>query len=228
VHPLNPQTPFPNRANENNTVLTPAANPALSFPLTSGKAVENSALSTPGSSQVAQLTRRLAAGDEAAFREFHAQYFHRLYRFVLVVTQGQEQEAQEAAQQTLLRVVRYIRVFESEDVFWSWLKTVARSAARDANRKQRRYLALLERFSFQPSKQESHSHEEDLLSAALEETLAELAPQERQLLEAKYINGYTVKDLCLETGMTLKAVESRLERLRRTVRERVLKRLSAP
>ena len=37
--------------------------------------------------------------------------------------------------------------FESEEVFWSWLKAVARSAARDTNRKQRRYAALLERFS---------------------------------------------------------------------------------
>ena len=38
----------------------------------------------------------MAAGDEEAFREFHAHYFDRLYRFLLVVARGQEHEAQEA------------------------------------------------------------------------------------------------------------------------------------
>lgn len=192
--------------------------------------MDKSIIASPASGHVAQLTERLAAGDEEAFREFHAQYFDRLYRFVLVATQGQEQEAQEVVQQTLLRVLRYVRVFESEDVFWSWLKAVARSAARDAHRKQRRYWALLERFSFRAVsfKEETHSNEEDLLASVLEESLAELAPPERRLLEGKYIDGCTVKELCQETGLSLKAVESRLERLRRTVRERVHKRLAAP
>lgn len=174
------------------------------------------------------MTRRLVAGDEAAFSEFHAQYFERLYRFLLVVSHGQEQEAQDALQQTLLRLIRYVRVFESEEVFWSWLKVVARSAARDANRKQQRYSALLERFAFRfhGDPTGGHSHEEDRISSALEESLAELTSQERGLLEAKYIEGSTVKELCFQTGLTVKAVESRLDRLRRAIRESVLKKLS--
>lgn len=36
---------------------------------------------------------------------------------------------------------------EDEEVFWCWLVAVARSVARDAGRKRRRYLALLERYS---------------------------------------------------------------------------------
>src|SRR5437588_8977873 len=108
-------------------MFTPGANPSLSFPLTSGRAVEKTRASSQASSEVAQLTRRLAAADENAFRDFHAQYFDRLFHFLLVVCQGQEQEAQEALQQTLLRVVRYVRAFDSEEVFWSWLKAVARS-----------------------------------------------------------------------------------------------------
>src|SRR5262249_49867765 len=160
-------------------------------------------------------------GDETVFREFHAQYFDRLYHFMLVVTHGQQQEAKEAVQLTLLRVVRYVRPFDSEVVFWSWLKSVARSAARDANRKQRRYAALIERFSLwtRAPAVDPHFNEEDRLSIVLEETLAELPPQERRLLEAKYIEGRSIKELCAETGMSFKAVESRLERLRRALRE---------
>jgi RNA polymerase sigma-70 factor (ECF subfamily) len=206
-------------------VLTPSANPSLSFPLLRGQTVETS--SDPrAASQVAQLTRRLAAGDEAAFREFHARYFDRFYRFLLVATHGQEHEAQEALQQTFLRVVRYVRVFESEDVFWGWLKAVARSAARDGDRKQQRYAVLLQRFAFQSSQSTVPIDDENRLSALLEESLAELPPEERHLVEAKYLEGFTVKELVTQTGLTEKAIESRLERLRRILRDRLLKKLA--
>ena len=50
------------------------------------------------------LTRRLAKGDEAAFREFHARYFNRLYQFLLAVARGQEEDAQEAVESRLGRL----------------------------------------------------------------------------------------------------------------------------
>jgi len=209
-------------------VSTYPANPTLTFPLTSGKAVDATKPSNQAASQTWLLTHQLAAGDEAAFREFHKQYFDRLYHFLLVVSHGQEQEAQDALQQTLLRVVRYIRPFDSEDIFWCWLKTVARSAARDANRKQRRYAAVLETFAlrFLPTPSGNGIGEADLLTVALEESLAELSEPERRLLAAKYIEGRTVNELGAETGLTFKAVESRLDRLRRAIRQSILKKIS--
>ncbi|HVY68617.1 MAG TPA: hypothetical protein VHH73_01740, partial [Verrucomicrobiae bacterium] len=69
---------------------------------------------------ITALTRRLAAGEEAAFREFHAQYFDRLYQFLIVVARGQEHEAREALQETLIRVARYARPFADEEAFWCW------------------------------------------------------------------------------------------------------------
>src|ERR1041385_3954857 len=95
------------------------------------KLVENISAREAASGDIELLTRSLAAGDELAFEQFHSLYFDRLYRFLLVVTRGQEHDAQEALQQTLLRVIRYARVFRSEEAFWCWLKVVARSAARD-------------------------------------------------------------------------------------------------
>ena len=209
-------------------MLSHPAYPALTFPLTSGKAVDPSKHASESTSPIALLTRKLVAGDEAAFREFHEQYFDRLYHFLLVVCHGQEQEAQDALQQALLRVIRYIQPLDSEEVFWCWLKAVARSAARDISRKERRYGAFLETLAlrFLPTPQDNQSCEGDRLAVALEESLAELPSSERHLLEAKYIDGWTVKELGAKTGLTRKAVESRLGRLRRAVRERILKKIS--
>jgi RNA polymerase sigma-70 factor (ECF subfamily) len=179
---------------------------------------------------VPELTRRLAAHDEEAFRDFHARYFDRLYHFLLVVARGQEHAAREALQETLLRVARRARAFNDEEAFWCWLKTVARNAARDAGRKQRRYFTLLEKLSLHRSAadEETNDGAESRLQAMLTESLNELLPDERSLVENKYLDGAATKELSLSTGLTEKAVESRLLRLRRQLRERLLKKLNEP
>src|SRR5437016_11856184 len=94
---------------------------------------------------IAALTAGMAAGDEDAYRMFHELYFRRLLRYLLVVTGGREEAAREALQLTLLRVVRHVRKFNSEEAFWSWLTVLARSAVVDETRKRHRYFAFLER-----------------------------------------------------------------------------------
>jgi RNA polymerase sigma-70 factor (ECF subfamily) len=179
-------------------------------------------LSPAAPSAVALLTWRLSKGEEEAFREFHALYFVRLHRFLLVVARGDEAQAQEALQETFLRVARQARIFQTEEVFWSWLRAVARNAARDASRKQRRYLSLLERFTRQKVQEVAG---EVSLADILEETVAELDPDERRLIEGKYLEGESVRQLSEQEGLTEKAVESRLLRLRRELRERILRKL---
>ena len=197
----------------------------LTVRLPSTKAVEAS--STPDASRdIGVLTRGLTAGNERAFCEFHNRYFDRLYQFLLVVARGREDEAQEALQQTLLRVVRYARVFDSEDTFWCWLKVLARSAARDAGRKQHRYLALLQAFARGLTiEHEPALVEDDRLQLILHECLEELEPSDRQLIEGKYLDGLTVKEIAADAGLTEKAVESRLLRLRKQLRARTLEKL---
>ena len=175
---------------------------------------------------IASLTRRLAAGEDDAFRQFQALYFDRLYRFLLVVAHGDETQAREALQETLMRVARHARPFEGEDAFWHWLKAIGRNAARDAARSRRRYLSLLERFTSQS--EPPSVGQDDALASALEESIGELEPADRILIEGKYLEGQTVRELSAQAGLSEKAVESRLLRLRRRLRECILKKLKTP
>lgn len=178
---------------------------------------------------VSGLTRRLAAGDDDAFREFHAIYFDRLYHFLLAVTRGDPHAAQEALQETLLRVLRYVRVFEEEEVFWGWLKAVARSVVRDGGRKRRRYLAFLKRFTLsRPVDLRTLREEDERLRGLIEEGLNGLETSDRQLIEEKYLRGASVAELSAQSGLTEKAVESRLLRLRRLLAEKILQQLRSP
>ncbi|MEO5960780.1 MAG: sigma-70 family RNA polymerase sigma factor [Opitutaceae bacterium] len=178
---------------------------------------------------VVQLTRRLASGNESAFREFHTLYFDRLYRFLLVVTHGQTHAAQDALQETFLRVARHAREFATEEALWSWLRAIARNTARDVGRKQRRYLALLESFSFRHGESPNGATipDENRLRDLLDECLSAIDEPDRTLVAGKYLRGSTVAELAAETGLSEKAVESRLLRTRRTLAENLLAKLSS-
>ncbi len=174
---------------------------------------------------VAALTRQMVAGDETAYRTFYDAYFDRLWRYLLVVTAGDEDAAREALQAALVRVVRHIRVFSDEAVFWSWLTVLARSALSDQARKRRRYLAFLDRFSWHARPEPAAPGDEGSdakLFAALERSLATLPFDERELVQRKYLARQPVREIAAGLQTTDKAVESRLTRIRRKLKSTIL------
>lgn len=172
----------------------------------------------------------MANGDENAYRAFHAAYFDRLLRYLLVVAAGDEHAAREALQSTLLRVVRHIRAFDDEAVFWSWLTVLARSALADQRRGRRRYLAFLDRFTRHAASSSEPAAAEPLvpLDALLAEQLHRLDAEEHSLLDWKYRENLPVRVIATRLGVSEKAVESRLARLRGKLKDAILGRLSAP
>jgi len=173
--------------------------------------------------EIVSLTARMAGGDEEAYRRFYELYFDRLLRYLLVVT-GNEQTARDALQPTLLRVVRHAKQFGSEPVFWSWLTVLARSSVADESRRSSRHLSFLGRF-FEHEQLAANAPPNDAdarLMELLEANLAALPAEERQLLERKYLAGEPVRQIAVETLTTEKAVESRLTRVRRRLKEMIL------
>jgi len=178
---------------------------------------------------VAELTHRLRRGDEEGFREFHRLYFDRLFRYHLVLARGDEVQAQEALQETFIRVVKHARRFEEEQTFWCWLTVLARSAARDCGRRRTRYWAMLTRYATsllgRPVEDSCVADADARLEEIATAALAALPVDERQLLEGKYYRRATVRELAGESGLSEKAVESRLLRARAKVKEYILERL---
>lgn len=183
---------------------------------------------SPAPPDVATLTRRLVAGDETAYRMFYDAYIDRLTRYLLVVTAGNEDAAREALQGALTRLVRHIRVFDDEATFWSWLTVLARTAHADDRRKRRRYLAFLDRFRSQTEIETAASvapPADDRLDAALARHVISLPADERELIEWKYTERRAVRDIAAQLHLTEKAVESRLTRIRRKLKDALLTEL---
>jgi RNA polymerase sigma-70 factor, ECF subfamily len=159
----------------------------------------------------ALLTVRLARGDEAAWRDFHARYFDRLHRYLLTVAHGHEDAAADALQATFSKAVRHVHRLEEEPQLWRWLALIARGALIDLARKNSRYHAVLARFSEERS---AESVADDEWKELLPESLAKLPPEDRALLAARYEAGTSLGELAAAQGTTPKAVESRLARIR--------------
>lgn len=160
-----------------------------------------------------------------AWRAFYDAYFDRLWRYLLVVAAGNEDTAREALQGALIRVARHIKVFRDESVFWSWLAVLARSAFADETRKRRRYFAFLEKFTRHTEIENTSENDgaaDQRLRALLEQHLTALPANERQLVEQKYILRRSVREIAGGRQTTEKAVESKLSRVRRKLKDAIL------
>jgi RNA polymerase sigma-70 factor (ECF subfamily) len=184
-----------------------------------------------GALDIPGLTRRMAGGDEMAWRMFYNAYFDRLWRYLLVVAAGNEDTAREALQLALVRAARHIKVFPDEHVFWSWLTVLARSAFADETKKQRRYFSFLDRFTGQSDIQLDGTGDiqaNDQLKNLLERHVALLSPDERIVIEQKYFAHRAVREIAHELQTTEKAVESKLSRIRKKLKDAVLADLNEP
>jgi RNA polymerase sigma-70 factor (ECF subfamily) len=166
----------------------------------------------------------MARGDEAAFREFYDAYFDRLLRYLLVVTGGDETAAREALQLALVRVVRHVKPFDDAEKFWSWLTVLARSARADESRKQRRYFAFLEKFTRHAETENTFGNDgaaDEQLRELLERNVSSLPPDEKELVAQKYFMRRSVREIADAQQTTEKAVESKLSRVRRKLKDAV-------
>ncbi len=112
--------------------------------------------------------------------------------------------------------MKHVRAFDDEQVLWSWLTVLARSAVADHGRKRSRFQAFLERFRKQAQREAATTPDQRLAIA-----LRKLAPADRELIRMKYENGDCVRDIAAALAITEKATESRLTRCRTRLRQQL-------
>jgi RNA polymerase sigma-70 factor (ECF subfamily) len=177
--------------------------------------------------------RRALAGDAAAVHDLAAAALTPLYSFCLYRVGRKRHLCEEVVQETLVRALRDLTKYDPDrgggDIF-PWLTGLARNEiqrvlARERplvsleelwGRMDRELLALYARLESEPFDEELLRREETrrLVNA----TMAQLPPQYREALEAKYLSGRSVRDLAERWRVSEKAVESQLTRARKAFR----------
>lgn len=165
----------------------------------------------PSDREVAHMTKRLARGNEEAWRWLHDYYFGILH--AAAISRGTSaDDAADLVQRTYLRVLRHAKRFRTETDLRSWLCCLLRCEAIDAARSGQRRSLLMEKFQ----------HREELKSLSsppsIDGLLDHLDPADRELVTRHYLHGWSQSELAAEQGISAKAVESRLARLRKRLR----------
>ena len=185
------------------------------------------ALPNQGSERIRSMTARMAAGDETAFKDFYECYCDRLFRYLLVLTRGNEDLARDLLQSTMTKIVRSGREFKDEAQLWNWLAAVARNGFIDALRRTRRAPQLVPLLPDDAAEMPmAPADESDApLFDALDRCLIELSADERALIEAFYFKGGSHQSVARQENTTAKAVEGRLARVRQKLRAAIFRQL---
>ena len=173
---------------------------------------------------VGRLTRAIASGDPEAFARLYEAKFDFVYQRVRRITGMEENACLDVVQDVMIRVIRGIKPLDDLRALEGWLVRVARNAAFDHFRKERRRrvreLAAMNGRSTVVQEEVERLHER---TDWLRRELAGLDRVAADILELRFRAGLTLKSIGEQLGLSPSAVHGRLLRsiakLRRRSRE---------
>jgi RNA polymerase sigma-70 factor (ECF subfamily) len=179
-----------------------------------------------------RLAKRMLDGEQRAFDEFFNGYFDRLYRFALVRLNYDADLSEDIVQQTLCKAVEKISLYRGEAAMFTWLCRICRNTIVDTFRaaggsrsqvvpfeeNEEIRLALETVSAMRTDDPEANSINAEV-TRLVRVVLDYLPRRYGQVLEWKYIEGYSVREIAGYLDIAPKAAESMLTRARNAFRE---------
>jgi RNA polymerase sigma-70 factor (ECF subfamily) len=178
------------------------------------------------------LAKRMLSGEQRAFDEFFNGYFDRLYRFALVRLDHDADAAEDVVQQSLYKAVEKISLYRGEAALFTWLCRICRNTIVDTFRAADRPRGLvvpfeesdeirlaLESLSVTDTDDPQRQALNQQITRLVRVVLDYLPRRYGQVLEWKYIEGHSVKEIAAFLDIAPKAAESTLTRARTAFKE---------
>jgi RNA polymerase sigma-70 factor (ECF subfamily) len=175
-----------------------------------------------------RLVKQLLANDEQAFDRFFSDHFARLYRFALIRLPDDPDGTREVVQIALTKAIAKLHTYRGESALFTWLCAITRNEMSDWLAKQGRYrqhIVLTEDFpeiqaavdSFQAPQSDSpeQNYQRAELVRLIQVALERLPPKYGNVLEWKYIEGYSVSEIAEKLDLGNEATQSLLARAKR-------------
>ncbi len=176
---------------------------------------------------------RLAGGHEASLNDLMERHGRRLFHYLLRSLQNEE-DAADLAQETFVRVYHNRARFDPRQKFTTWLYAIASNLVRDRFRWRARHPQISleaepghtqarvkdQLASTEGTPDETLQHAEQ--AQAIREAVAALPEDLREPLILSVYQALPQADIAAILGCSVKAVETRIYRARRQLRERLI------
>lgn len=178
------------------------------------------------------LVKQLLAGDDRAFDRFFDENFARLYRFALARLPDDPDAAREVAQITLTRAIRKLATYRGESALFTWLCAICRNQTSEWLRtrcRREQHVVLTEDHPEVQAAVDSYRVPDDELPEAqyqraealrlIQVALDRLPAKYGDVLEWKYVEGWSLKEIGARLDLGHEATQSLLARARRAFGE---------
>jgi len=162
---------------------------------------------------------RARDGDVEAFAAL-VEFFHvrclRYARYML----GEEEDAEEAVQDTFVRVYDHLGQFRPDARFEPWLFRILANRCRTVRERRRRRESLVTTGELPAVAAEATAISQDLLEE-VEAALEELPTEQREAFLLRHVEDLSYEDMAVITGVRLSALRMRVKRACDTLRTRL-------
>ena len=174
------------------------------------------------------LVERVLNGDLAAFEPLVTPYRQPLLGLAYRITRNSE-DAKEVAQETFLRAFKYLKSFDLEKDFKSWLYQILVRAARNYRQKQSKYEDLAmsapaKEMAVATGQDPERRHDGAEIRSRLSDCLNTLTPREKEVFLLRDIEDMNIRESARILGCSAVSVRVHLSAARRKIRARIKER----
>jgi len=181
------------------------------------------------------LIRAFQEGDKAVFDELVLKHQHKLFNLCYRLS-GDYQEANDAAQETFIKVYESLKRFRFESAFSTWLYRIAvntcKNKFKSSTYRQKEKTVSLDNPGLSQDDDSALEIRDDTYSPAkelekkermraIEEAIRMLPPEQKTVVTLRDIEGFSYEEIVQITGTTLGTIKSRLARARLDLRKRL-------
>lgn len=178
-----------------------------------------------------KLARQILAGDEYAFKQFVEIYFPRLYRYARhrLMNEG---DIDDVVQAVLSQAARRLETYRGEATLLTWLIQICRHEISKNLKKARQQADLMtpflssdllrsmvESIEADPADEPEYMQRRQELITLIQFALDQLPDRHARVLELKYIDGFSSREIAEQIQSSDEAIQSLLARARRAFKE---------
>ncbi len=164
--------------------------------------------------------------NQNAFNYLLNTYWDDVYGFQLKRTKN-ESSSEDITIESFTKAFEKINTYNEKYNFKTWLITISKNLHIDQLRKNKNNFNLIEKDDFEELKESSPSPEDDLINEqklrSLKDKINELKPTYKKVIELKYFNELSYKEISKKLNQPINNVKVRVMRAKRVLAEIIKK-----